>query len=112
MAYDEQLAQRIRGILDACEVSPDIVEKKMFGGLAFMLRGNMCVGVHGDGMIVRVDPAEHEALLGRPHVRVFDLSGRPMAGWLVVEAGGLKTRRQLESWIARGQAFASSLPPK
>jgi hypothetical protein len=84
----------------------------MFGGLAFLLRGNMCVGVHGPDLIVRLDPNETDAALKRPHARVFDMTGRPMRGWVLVAPEGLKTKRTLEAWVNRGRAFAASLPPK
>ena len=109
MAYDGGLAQRIRDHLDD---EPDMVEKAMFGGVGFMVRGNMAVGVHGDGLIVRVGPERYEQALGRPHVTVFDMTGRPMKGWVVVEPAGCASDQMLGDWVARGLAFARSLPPK
>ena len=105
MTYDETLAGRVR------DTVPGLAEKRMFGGLAFLLSGNMAVGVHGDDLIVRVAPDDHAALLGEPGARPFDLTGRPMKGWLVV-AGEALDDAALAAWIARGVAFAGSLPPK
>ncbi|RLT34891.1 MAG: TfoX family protein [Chloroflexi bacterium] len=110
MAYDEQLAERVRELLmpDADRVR----ELKMFGGLCFTLAGNMAVGLHGDRLIVRVDPSAADALLAKPHVAPFDLTGRPMRGWLFIYLDGLKTKRALAGWVDRGCAYAASLPPK
>ena len=109
MAYDEGLAIRIREVLGG---EPGLTEKRMFGGLAIMLDGNMAVGVSGDDLMVRTDPAQQDALLAEPGARPFDLTGRPMKGWLVVDAGGLAEDADLRRWIERGVAFARSLPPK
>jgi TfoX/Sxy family transcriptional regulator of competence genes len=84
----------------------------MFGGLAIMLDGNMAVGVSGNDLMVRTDPAQQDALLAEPGARPFDLTGRPMKGWLVVDADGLAEDADLRRWIERGVAFARSLPPK
>jgi TfoX/Sxy family transcriptional regulator of competence genes len=108
MAYNLKLAERIR---DQLEGMP-YVEKKMFGGVGYLLHGNMACGVIQDDLIVRVDPEKHAALLRKPHARPFDMTGRPMKGWLLVEADGLKTRRQLSAWIQEGVEFAVTLPPK
>ncbi len=108
MAYNLKLAERIR---DQLEGMP-YVEKKMFGGVGYLLHGNMACGVIKDDLIVRVDPEKHAALLKKPHARPFDMTGRPMKGWIVVEADGLKTSRQLSAWIREGVAFAVTLPPK
>ena len=108
MAYDLRLADRIRSELG--EVP--IVEKKMFGGVGFLLNGNLACGVNKNDLIVRVDPEKHVALLKKPHVRPFDMTGRPMKGWLVVEAQGVKTDKQLSRWLKEGVAFASKLPEK
>jgi len=86
MAFDEGLAERIR---DHLEGHTDVVEKRMFGGLAFIYRGNMAVGVHRDGLMVRIAPADHETALTMPDVRQFDMTGRPMKGWIVVEGEAL-----------------------
>ena len=109
MAYDEGLAIRIREVLGG---EPGLTEKRMFGGLAIMLDGNMAVGVSGDDLMVRTDPAQQDALLAEPGARPFDLTGRPMKGWLVVDAGGVAEDADLRRWIERGVAFARSLPPK
>jgi TfoX/Sxy family transcriptional regulator of competence genes len=110
MAYDEDLANRIRELI---LVEDGVTEKRMFGGLAFLVNGNMSVSASGQGgLLLRVDPAETGALLGRPHAQPFEMRGRVMQGWLRVEAEGVHTRRQLERWVARGVAYARSLPPK
>ncbi len=110
MAYDEDLANRIREIVLS---EPGVVEKKMFGGLAFLIDGNMSVSVSGQGgLLLRVDPEETDALLAKPHAHPFEMRGRVMQGWLRVEAEGVKTKRQLERWVARGVAYARSLPKK
>ena len=85
----------------------------MFGGLAFLIGGNMSVGASGQGgLMVRVDPADTDALVRRPHSRPFEMRGRAMKGWLRVDVEGLRTRRQLEPWVRRGVEYARSLPPK
>ena len=109
MAFDERLAERIRAQLGK---RSGVTEKKMFGGLAFLVNGNMCCGVHGTEMIVRLDPAHAEEALNKPHTRVFDLSGRPMKGWILVQAEGLASEAMLARWIKLGLAYASSLPIK
>jgi TfoX/Sxy family transcriptional regulator of competence genes len=109
MAFDETLAARVRHTLGK---QAGIVEKKMFGGVAFLLHGNMSVGVHGTELIVRVDPDEGERALAEPNVRRFDITGRPMKGWLLVTAAGLETDRALRRWVDAGLGFAASLPPK
>ena len=109
MAFDENLAARIR---DALAKRAGLTEKRMFGGLAFLLRGNMCVGVHGNDMIVRLAPEETDAALAERHTRVFDLTGRPMKGWLLVEPQGLASKPALEKWVERAVSFAGSLPAK
>jgi len=108
MAYDQTLAERIRSQLQGVP----FVEKKMFGGVGFLLNGNLACGVNKDDLIVRVDPEQHDALLKKPHAKPFALTGRPMKGWLLVEAGGCKTDKQLSSWVKESLEFASSLPPK
>jgi len=108
MAYNLKLAERIRSELG---VIP-FVEKKMFGGVGFLIHGNMACGVHKDGMIVRVDPEKHAKLLTKPHARPFDLTGRPMKGWLVVDPDGYKTEKQLTIWVKEGVEFALTLPAK
>lgn len=108
MAYDLKLAERIRSELN----SMPFVEKKMFGGIGFLLNGNMACGVNKDNLIVRVDPEKHTALLKKPQAKAFDLTGRRMKGWLVVEADGVKTDKQLGGWVKEGIEFALTLPPK
>lgn len=109
MPYDEGLADRVRSALAD---RPNLTERKMFGGIGFMLSGNMATGVHSDELIVRLDPEEWERALGEPGVRMFDMTGRPMAGWLLVEPKVTKTDDGLRGWVDRGAAFAESLPPK
>jgi len=109
MAFDEELAQRIRKHL---AVHKRLTEKKMFGGLAFLLNGNMCCGVHRRELIVRLSPARTEAALGTPHTRIFDLSGRPMKGWILVEPAGLADEPALAKWLHLGTTYAASLPKK
>jgi len=108
MAYDLKLAERIRSELN----DMPFVEKKMFGGVGLLLNGNLACGVHKDDLIVRVDPEKHTALLRKPHTKPFDLTGKPMKGWLLVEADGVKTDKQLSAWVKEGVEFALTLPPK
>ncbi|MEU6201441.1 TfoX/Sxy family protein [Streptomyces sp. NPDC047061] len=109
MAYDEGLAERIRRHLGA---DPDITEKRMFGGVAFLHSGNMAVGVTGDDLMVRVGPEATDAALARPGARIFDMTGRPMRGWVVVASSAVTEDGVLSEWIGQGYAFAASLPPK
>lgn len=109
MAFDERLADRIRGSLGRRK---GLVEKKMFGGVAFLLNGNMCVGVHKADLIVRLAPEETDAALAQAHTRRFDLTGRPMKGWILVKQGGLKTDAQLRKWVQVAAKYAGSLPAK
>jgi TfoX/Sxy family transcriptional regulator of competence genes len=110
MAYDEDLANRLRELL-ADENA--ITEKKMFGGLAFLLHGNMSVSAsRNGGLLARIDPADTEASLQRPHVELMKMGGRTMDGWITVAPEGLKTKRQLAAWVSRSVAYAKSLPPK
>jgi TfoX/Sxy family transcriptional regulator of competence genes len=110
MAYDEDFANRIRELV---LTEHGVTEQRMFGGLAFLIDGNMSVAASGQGgLMLRVDPAETDALLRRPHARPFEMRGRVMQGWLRVDADGVQTKRQLERWIARGIAYARSLPSK
>ena len=110
MAYDEDLANRIRELV-ATEAG--VTEQRMFGGLAFLINGNMSVSASGQGgLLLRVDPAETDALLSEPHAEPFEMRGRVMQGWLRVDPAGLGTKRQLERWVARGVAYARSLPGK
>jgi hypothetical protein len=108
MAYNQKLAERIRAELGEIPFA----EKKMFGGIGFLIYGNMSCGVYKENMIVRVDPDKHEILLKKKHTRVFDITGRPMKGWLMVEPEGCKTAKQLSIWVKEGVEFALTLPPK
>jgi TfoX/Sxy family transcriptional regulator of competence genes len=109
MAYDEGLAQRIR---EALGDLPGLVEKKMFGGVGFMVHGNMACGVHKDALVVRVGPEGHEDALARPHTRPFDITGRPMTGWVMVAPEGCQSDEDLMDWVQDGVDFAHTLPPK
>jgi TfoX/Sxy family transcriptional regulator of competence genes len=110
MAYDEDLANRVRELVAANE---GLTEQRMFGGLAFMIGGNMAVAVSGQGgLMVRVERGDTEALLAKAHARAFEMRGREMQGWVRVDAEGVRTKRQLEPWVRRGVSYARSLPPK
>lgn len=110
MAFDEDLALRVRDVLGE---RPDLVERKMFGGLAFLVAGNMCCGILGEDLIVRLDADSAAALLeSEGGVRVFDVTGRPMRGWLFVAPEATAEDGDLERWVDRAESFASSLPPK
>jgi len=109
MAYDEGLAQRIRKVLGE---QPELIEKKMFGGIGFLVHGNMACGVHKDALIVRVGPEGYQEALARPHTRPFDITGRPMTGWVMVASGGYESVEDLEDWVQQGLDFALSLPAK
>jgi TfoX/Sxy family transcriptional regulator of competence genes len=111
MAYSELQAGRVRKELAR---QRGVTEKEMFGGIAFLLSGNMAVGVHGEDLIVRVDPVQTDALLREPGAKPFDLSGSrgPPAGWLLVAPSGYRADPALRTWVARGIAYASSLPKK
>lgn len=108
MAFDERLAARVRALLADRE---DVSERKMFGGLTFMVAGHMCCGVNGDELIVRLDPAHEEEALARPHARPMDFTGRPMRGFVTVQPPGLKGSG-LDSWVRQAVALVTSLPPK
>ena len=110
MAYDEELAGRIRELVAG---EPALTEKKMFGGLAFLVGGNMAVAASGQGgLMVRVDPAESEELVATSNARLFEMRGRAMAGWLRVDSDDLASQEELSGWVERGVSFARSLPPK
>jgi TfoX/Sxy family transcriptional regulator of competence genes len=110
MAYDEQLADRVREIVAA---SGEFSERKMFGGLAFMAGGHMAVAVSREGgIMMRVDPAETDALLAKPSCRPFEMRGKPIDGWLRVDADGVATKRQLTRWVMRGVSYARAQPPR
>jgi TfoX/Sxy family transcriptional regulator of competence genes len=109
MAYDEGLAQRIRELL---KDMPGLVEKKMFGGVGYMLHGNMACGVNKDDLIVRLGPDRHEEVMGMPYTKPFDITGRTMKGWVMVMAEGCESDEDLGDWVQQGVDFALSLPPK
>ena len=109
MAYDEKLAQRVRRLLGPIE---NIGERKMFGGLAFMLNGNMCCCIEQANLVVRTGPEKYEEALERPHARVFDFTGRPMRGFVCVEETGLGEEAALGDWVNLAFTFAASVPPK
>ena len=110
MAYDEDLANRLRELLADEDA---ITERKMFGGLAFLLRGHMCVSAsRNGGLLARIDPAGTDAALARPHVTLMKMGGRTMEGWITVAPEGLRTKRELAPWVRRSVAFAKTLPPK
>ena len=109
MAFDEELAERVRRQVGK---RIGLSEKKMFGGLAFLLHGNMSCGVHGNELIVRIDPETTESALAEPGTRIFDITGRPMKGWLLVGTGALKGETSLAKWVRRGLDYAASLPKK
>ncbi len=110
MAYNLKLAERIRAELDGIPV----VEKKMFGGVGYMLHGNLACGILGDDLIVRVSNDDYDTFLKRAHVKLFTMKNTPkgMKGWILVEPAGYKTAKQLAQWIKTGVDFALTLPPK
>ncbi|HSG43536.1 MAG TPA: TfoX/Sxy family protein [Anaerolineales bacterium] len=110
MAYNEKLAERIRAEVEGLSV----LEKKMFGGVGYMLNGNMACGILGDDMIVRTGMNDYEELLNCKHTKIFAMNGssKPMKGWLMVEPDGWKSTKQLNGWVKIGIEFASTLPPK
>ena len=110
MAYDEHLAERIRELLAG---EAGVTEQKMFGGLGFLIGGNMAVGVSGQGgILVRVDPGESDELVASTDAYPMEMRGRSMTGWLRVDPEHVGTAKQLEPWVARGAAYARALPPK
>jgi TfoX/Sxy family transcriptional regulator of competence genes len=110
VAYDEDLANRIRELIS---MEPSLTEKRMFGGLAFLINGNMSVSVSGQGgLLLRVDHADTDTLLRKEHAREFEMRGRPMQGWLRVDPEGVRTKRQLEAWVKRSVGYARALPSK
>lgn len=109
MAYDQGLAQRIREIVSKNE---GFDEKKMFGGLCFLLNGNMACGILKEDLIVRVGPQNYTDALKRKHARQFDMTGKPMKGWVMVSGEGLQTDNALLKWVRQGMNVALSLPPK
>lgn len=110
MAYDEDVAFRVREVLADADVYP--VEREMFGGLAFMVRGHMTVGIIGDELMIRVGQDGHEDALAQPHAREMDFTGRPMTGFVYVAPEGFTRDEDLRAWVRRGLEFTGSLPPK
>ena len=110
MAYDEALADRIRELI---AIQPEVTEKRMFGGLAFLVGGHMSIAASSrGGLMVRVDPDELELVMAEPHVEPFEMQGRAVNGWVRVDAAGVQTDVELERWVETGAARALSLPPK
>jgi TfoX/Sxy family transcriptional regulator of competence genes len=109
MSYDEILAGRVRQIMSQMQ---GFEEKAMFGGVGFMLDGNMACGVNGDDLIVRVGAPANDQALSRPHTRPFDMTGRAMKGWVMVAPQGSQSEQDLRTWVQSGVVFARSLPPK
>jgi hypothetical protein len=110
MAYDVELADRVRALVQA---EPGLTEQRMFGGLAFLIQGNMAVGASGQGgLLLRVDPAETESLVDPPQVCRFEMRGRQMDGWLRVDAEAVRTEDDLRAWVRHGVGYARSLPAK
>lgn len=112
MAYDEGLAQRLRELLEGTLPAGSLGEKKMFGGLAFMCRGHMAVGIVGSSLMARVGPQAHDAALARPHVRPMDFTGRPMNGYVFIDPPGIESDAELAGWVRRCLDFVATLPPK
>ncbi len=109
MAYDEELTERIRNSLKG---QAGLTEKEMFGGIGFLVHGNMACGVIGDELMVRVGPDRHEEALQAPATRVFDFTGRPSKGWVMVAPAGVESEGDLRSWVEQGVEFALTFPPK
>ena len=109
MAYDEALALRVSGLVNE---QPGMIEKKMFGGIGYLLNGNMACGVHKEFLIVRVGPDQYQAALEQVHTRVFDITGRPMTGWIMIDPQGYAADADLRGWVQQGLDFAASLPAK
>jgi TfoX N-terminal domain len=110
VAYDEKLAGRIRELIGS---DPGLTEQKMFGGLAFLIGGNMAVAASGQGgALVRVDPAQSDTLVATTNARLMEMRGRQMQGWLRVDPEDLRTKRQLAKWVELGTSYARSLPSK
>lgn len=109
MACDEKLAKRIRAVLSD---TPSVSEKRMFGGIAFMLRDHMCVGVVDSTLMARVGPDEYATALSQSHVREMDFTGKPLRGYVYVDPEGIRSAEDLRAWIARCVAFVTTLPPK
>lgn len=109
MAYDVDLAYRVRVALNH---TSGLSEKRMFGGVGFMLNGNMCLGIWKNSLIARIGIGYYQDALREPHVREFDITGRPMRGWVLIEPDGIESVAELSRWCGRAVEFVSSLPPK
>lgn len=109
MAFDEKLAERVRAILND---RAGVTERRMFGGIAFMVRGHMTVGINDGTLMARVGPDAHQESLARAHVRPMDFTGKPMRGYVYVDAPGIDTQKSLRDWVTRSIAFVDTLPPK
>lgn len=109
MVYDEGVAERLREVF---QDRSDVVEKKMFGGIAFMVGGHMCCGVTDDALMARVGPEQYEEALSRPYAREMDFTGKPMKGFVYVAPDGIAADEDLESWVATCEQFVAALPPK
>jgi TfoX/Sxy family transcriptional regulator of competence genes len=109
MAYDEALAARVRARIGD---HPALTEREMFGGIAFMIGGNMAVGVHGTDLMVRVGKAGHDAAVARPGARIMDFTAHPMVGWITVTPEGFTQDAHLDAWVDLGVTYAGSLPAK
>ena len=109
MSYDKGLAQRVREIV---EEEPGYDEKKMFGGICFLINGNMACGILHDDIIIRVGADNYEESLRLPHTRIFDITGKPMRGWVLVSSEGHESDEDLTEWVQKGIKYARSLPPK
>ena len=109
MAYNDRLADDVRARIGSY---PEVTEQEMFGGIAFMINGNMAVGVSGDELMVRVGKEAHDESVQRPGARIFDMGNRPMRGWVMVGGDGLASEDSFEAWVDRGVAYAESLPAK
>jgi TfoX/Sxy family transcriptional regulator of competence genes len=109
MPYDELLSSRIRAAIGPI---PELQEKKMFGGVCVLLNGNMACGVYKNDLIVRIGTEKYQQALSRPHTKLFDITGKAMKGWVMVEPEGCASESALKAWLEQGLAFARSLPPK
>lgn len=109
MAYSEELANRVRVV---AKVRPTVTEKKMFGGLAFMLNGNMFCGITENSLMARVGPDHYADSLAKPHVRIMDFTGRPMKGYVYVDPAGIASDQELQSWVEVCAEYVQTLPPK
>ena len=109
MAYNQQLAERVEKIINHW---PDMISKKMFGGICYLLHGNIACGVHQEKLIIRVGKDDYLSALAKPSTSPFDLTGRPMIGWVFVEPPVIDSNEELYSWVKQGVSFASTLPSK